>query len=417
MTKDKTFTFINYKRLAEIIKTAEKHIVYAAPGLAETTAQVIADFSKKSEKISLRVILDTDAEAIRLGFGDFSGIKVLTDRNIEIRKAEGLRIAVLIADEDAWIFSPTPEIIFEQPTEQTDNAIRVNKEFALEILQSIAPDISLVENILDLSIIPETLEPEIGGETITTAEIEKIDKSLKENPPQKFDAARKVRVYQGYFQFIELHLTGCRLTSHTINIPKFLLNIAEDNNFRNRINSTCRLVDDTSEFSHKIKDIETSVAAVRKNFTRPLGKNFGVVILRKVRVEFEAEIKKIQDDLKKLSEKIESSLQEEIDKNCNKLIEMLLPIVVKNPPKELTGQLISDVNEENARKFIESALDKVIPQAEKLIGEMELEYFYKDVTFESLNNPDFIKAIEEKYPYNNFAKLYSEEETIGERNL
>lgn len=245
VSETKTFTFINHQLIAQIIQSADKHIVYAAPGIAETVAQAIEQFSRKSEKVSLRVVVDTDAEAIRLGFGDFSGINFLTEKKIEIRQAKGLRIAVLIADENAWIYSPTPEIIFEQPTAATSNAIRVNKDFALEILQSIAPDISLVENILDASIIPATLQPEIGGEIITGEDIVKIDASLKENPPQKFDAARKVRVYQGYFQF--------------------------------------------------------------------------------------------------------------------------------------------------------------------------LEYFYKDVTFESLNDKNFIKAIEEKYPFNNFAKLYSEEQTMGKR--
>lgn len=46
---------------------------------------------------------------------------------------------------------------------------------------------------------------------------------------------------------------------------------------------------------------------------------------------------------------------------------------------------------------------------------MKLNCNYKDVTFDTLNDEDFVKAIEARYPYNNFTKLYSEQETIGQR--
>ena len=46
---------------------------------------------------------------------------------------------------------------------------------------------------------------------------------------------------------------------------------------------------------------------------------------------------------------------------------------------------------------------------------MKLECYYKDVTFESLKDKNFIEAIEKQFPYNDFDKLYSEEETIGQR--
>ena len=413
----KTFTFINNEKLCDIVESARNHIIYAAPSISEAVAKSLCDFKEKNSDAALRVIIDADAEAFRLGFGEPAGLVLLTEKQIDVRRAEGLRIGVFVADEDAWVYSPTPEIIFTQPTFDINNAIQVSVLFAEQILLSVAPDVRVTpeEDILNESFIAADLTPEIGSIKLESRDIEKIEKDLKENPPQKFDAARKVRVYQGYFQFVELHLTGCQLTRHTINIPKSLLNIAEDNDFRNRIKSTCRLVDDTGDFSRKIKDIESQVADVRKHFTRPLGKNYGVVILRKVRNEFEAEIEKIRGDLKKLSEEVKESLQKEIDNSHSNLIKMLLPNVVSNPPKKLTAQLWEEVTEDNAQRFIEKEIAREIPTTDKLIGEMKLEYYYKDVTFESLNDENFIKAIEEKYPYNNFAKLYSEEETMGKK--
>ena len=413
----KTFTFINDEKLCEIIESAQKHIIYAAPSISEVVAKSLCNFTANNPFAALRVIIDADAEAFRLGFGEQAGLVLLANQKVDVRCAEGLRVAVLVADEQAWVYSPTPEIIFTQPTAEIFNAIKVNVEFAKQILLSVAPDIQVVEdeNILDEGFIAADTVPEIGTIKLESKHIEKIEKELEENPPQKFDAARKVRVYQGYFQFIELHLTGCQLNRHTINIPKSLLNIAENSDLRDRVNSTCKLIDDTSEFSRQIKDIGRQVAEIRKHFTRPLGGNYGTVILRKAREEFEKEIEDIRNTLKTLSESIKESLQKEIDNSRENLIKMLLPNILENPPRQFTVQLFEEISEDNARKFIETELNKAIPATEKLIGEMKLAYYYKDVTFESLNDKEFIEAIEKSYPYNNFEKLYLEEETIGKR--
>lgn len=413
----KTFTFINNERLREIIEAASQHIIYAAPSIPESVAEFLCEFVERNEDTALRVIVDSNAEAFRLGFGELPGLTLLANRHVDIRRAEGLRIAVLIADENAWVYSPTPEIIFEQPTRNISNAIQVSVEFADQILLSIAPDMRLksADEALSQSIIAEELTPEIGVEGLTAQNLLMIEQELKENPPQRFDATRKVRVYQGYFQFVELSLTGCRLASHTLNIPTSLLNIAEDSDLKNRIRSTCRLVDGTSVFSGKLKGIETKVKKLRDDYLRSLGKRYGSVILRKQRDEFDSHVAAIQEELKKLRSNIKEELGKEIQSSREKLIEMLLPGFMSQPPQRLISELFGDLDEKVARQFIGDELDGEIPDVDKLIGEMNLHCDYKDVTFEMLNDANFIKAIEDKYKHNDFAKLYSEQETIGQR--
>src|SRR3982751_1431598 len=111
----KTFTFINNEKLCEIIEDASQHIIYAAPSIAASVAQSLCGFAERNTDAALRVIVDANAEAFRLGFGEQAGLTFLADKRIDIRRATGLRIAVLVADENAWVYSPTPEIIFEQP--------------------------------------------------------------------------------------------------------------------------------------------------------------------------------------------------------------------------------------------------------------------------------------------------------------
>jgi hypothetical protein len=415
MPESRTFTFINNEKLCTIIESAERHIIYAAPSVAESVAEALCRFGE-GEDVSLRAIMDADPEAFRLGFGEPSGLKLLVESQIDIRRAAGLRIGVLVADEDAWVFSPTPEIIFEQPSSEINNAIQVSVEFAEQIMLSIAPDIYLksTDEVLDESIIADD-PPEIGAEPINPQDLAKIDQELKENPPQKFDASRKVRVYQGYFQFVELSLTGCRLSAHTVSIPTSLLNIAEDGDLRDRVRSTCKLIDDTSEFSKKVKVIEDKVKQLRNDYLKSLGPRYGSVILRKRREAFDKEVKAIQEELKMVSETVKEDIEREIDNSREKLVKMLTPGFMQNPSKKLVNELVTDVDEATATDFIGEELDKEIPAVDDLVGEMALNCDYKDVTFEMLNDKAFIEAIQRKYERINFPKLYREEQTIGER--
>jgi hypothetical protein len=222
-------------------------------------------------------------------------------------------------------------------------------------------------------------------------------------------------VYQGYIQFVQLSLTGCRLASHTINIPNSLLNITEDSDLKSRIRSTCRLVDDTSAFSRNVKAIEAKVKKLRDDFVKPLGKRYGSVILRKLRPEFDKRVSALREELELLSKAVKVELGNEINSSREQLVAMLLPGLMKNPPQKLLSELQSGLNEGIAKEFIGEELDREIPEVERLIGEMQLNCDYKDVTFDMLTDKAFIDAIEEKYKRANFSKLYSEQETLGQR--
>lgn len=415
MKSNETFTFINHQRLAEIVENADKRIVYAAPGIAAIVARAMVGFAERCEKSRLRVILDTNPEAIRLGFGEFEGIKTLIDAGIEIRKATNLRIAVVLADDHAWVFSPTSEFIFNQPTYGVSNALAVNQSFALEVLQAMAPDVAVTEDILEEPVLSDSKEAEIGRQSVSMEEIKKIDSSLKENPPQRFDAARRVRVYQGLISFIEITLEGYRIATHTLKIPTTLLGISQDRVVSERINATYRLIDRDSQLSGGAAEIERKLQEIRRDFTASLGKKYGVVILRRNIPLFEKAIQELRSDLSAFSKKVEQMLDAEISATLDRLVALFVPLVLENPPKALQYQSIGDLDEKTARRFVVYELGQVLPNAKSLVNRMRLDYYFKDVTFSSLNDPEFKRAVEEKFRLINFSKLYDEEETLGQK--
>ena len=127
-----------------------------------------------------------------------------------------------------------------------------------------------------------------------------------------------------------------------------------------RVRSTCRLVDDTSEFSRKVKIVEDKVKKLRDDFIKPLGKRYGSVILRKQRNEFDKQVALIQEDLKRLSETVKEELGKEISSSREKLIAMLLPGLMKAPPQKLKSQLFGELDEMlNDAEFIKAVESKL----------------------------------------------------------
>jgi hypothetical protein len=75
----KTFTFINNEKLCVISEAASRHVIYAAPSIAESVAKALCQFAERNENAALRVIVDANAESFRLGFGEQAGLALLVE--------------------------------------------------------------------------------------------------------------------------------------------------------------------------------------------------------------------------------------------------------------------------------------------------------------------------------------------------
>lgn len=412
----KTFSYMNTDRLTERIASASRYVIYAAPSVAIEPAKALVDRSRNAVK--LHVVLDVDAEPMRLGLGDPQGLPYLFDNGIEIHKAHGLRIGVLVVDDEAWVYSPTPEIILTQPDASLSNAVKVSTDFALEMIPAVAPAIAEELNILDASVIdqPVSAEPEIGRTVATKEEVREVKESIASNPPVKFDHERHLRVYKSLFQFIKIEYSGGHITGRTIKIPSSLHSIAaEDSDLRDRIRSTCRLVDAHSPFTKNLRGLRQKVHRLRTDYACPLGKRYGSIILRRIRPEVDEKVEQLRNEIKSLSESIETSLQEAIDDNRKKLVEMLLPGVKNNPPIYLRARAAHGITDETAREYVEKELDQEIPDAKSLITKMQLHCDYKDITYEMLTDKGFVDLVKKKFRLD-IETLHSEETAAGERS-
>ena len=119
--------------------------------------------------------------------------------------------------------------------------------------------------------------------------------------------------------------------------------------------------------------------------------------------------------MKTHQETVEKELQGQLDESRKQIMDYYVPRVVQSPPDAMRGQFLK-FSEGGAKIWLDGELDRVFPKADALIQRMQLEVRYKDVTFETLNQKDFLEAVKEAFPGIDWDKAYKEFRAAGEKD-
>jgi hypothetical protein len=219
--------------------------------------------------------------------------------------------------------------------------------------------------------------------------------NLKNDPPLKFDVTQKIRVFNTLFEFVELELNGMSLGKKKVNIPSELLGLAGDQEDRDLLNSTCNLIDATSDLSGK--DLMKARQKIDDDYLTSLP-GYGKVILRSNKENFLKKIEEFRARIDDHKKKVEQKLEEEIEAKRQKLLDGLLPAVVANPPKSWVKAYPPDQHDGIVRQRLDDELKKAFGKVETIVGAMEVKVLFKGVTHELLSDADFLSVASEKLP-------------------
>lgn len=211
------FQMVTDESLAAQIGKAQRRIVFVAPGVTKGVATaLVAAYKRKPDSVT--VILDSNEEAYRIGFGDPEGLKLLheytSDEGIPLRLQAGIRIGLAVLDETLTIWAPTPKAVEAERKEEEPNAIVLGATAADTLHQAVGGGTSSV---------PQA-QAEIGKCLIPPEDTEKTVNGLAANPPAPFDLSQKTRVFSTKFQFVEFEVRGAEWTQRSIKISSLLLN-------------------------------------------------------------------------------------------------------------------------------------------------------------------------------------------------
>lgn len=400
MSEATAITTIDDVYLCQIIQNIKRRLVYMTPGMSDQVAEAVCRKWDELPPEAINVILDVDPEVCRMGFGTIGALKKLNDQarkhGSAINEQPGVRIALLIADDMTLFYAPTPLLIEGgSDTQVRSNAVKLNL-----VPTDIAKDMGL-ENAGEGAT--------VGTKPVSPAKIMETSNDLVRNPPMKFDIARKVRVFNAQIEFVEFELRGHQIGKRKVNIPSDLLGLAKDDKTKKLLHSSFQLIDD-EDAKISGEEITEHKEKIANDFLVNLP-NFGNVILRSKKEEFETAVDELKKHIEAFQKELEAKLQKAIDKNRIALVSALAPAVIAQTPERWEKFLPPTPSEDDIRQVLDCELTDHFGTAERNLKKIDVSLIFKGITYETLNDPDFIKTVKKRMP---ILKLYEEYEAAKE---
>lgn len=402
-----------------MFRRARHSACFIGPGVQTEVATALAEVASRLGPHAVAVSLDVDERVLRMGYGSLEGIEILRAAGIPVEHVPGLRVALIVADAEGYVMTPTARYLESEPTlETTPNAVRMSGEQLAEALARLSPVAKAIA--VAQATDPEekariaALPADVKSEELSSAAFERVQKRIEEAPPVRFDLARQVRVFEPYLQYVELSLTGAAIQRHKLTIPAPIQRLGGSSELEGRLRTTFDLIERGGALSSKRLDDELS--EIRKNFTPSLGKVHGRVVLKSAKPYLAKRLEEFKARLSEHKNTVANALQKQLDDSRKQIVAYYLPIAKAKPPDALRGRLLSqEISEDQVRAWLDSELDADFPLADSLIKEMELHVSYKDVTFETLQGEDFVDAVKGAFPDIDWDRAYKEFLAVGEK--
>lgn len=420
MSLSTLFTDFSSNRIAELIWRASSRVLYAAPGIHDGPAVALVKLKERSLPPELTISLDFDERTLRMGYGSLTAVELLRKASIELAHYPGFRSGILIVDERGWIFSPVAHYLEDEPqSDETPNAIELSpaqvEAFAIRFCPASRQQAIKEAATPEVAAQVAELPLELGAVQVKDVYFEEVKKAIETAPPVKFDVVRQVRVFEPYLQYVEIKLTGAAIQKHKVRIPADIQKLGSSKDLKGRLRTTFDLIEKSSSLSSKA--LEDDLNEIRKNLTPSLGKNHGRVVLKNGKPRLEQRIAELNSKLEKHQETVRETLQIKLTMSREQVVEYYLPLAMKNPPDAAFGQSLSgDPTESQLRKWLDRRLTNIFPDADHLIHKMTLDVSFKDVTFETLNRPDFLESVKDAFPDVDWDKAYKEFRAAGEKH-
>ncbi len=379
-------TVADDRTIVTLIHSASRRVIFMAPGVSKPVGRALARQWRLLGAERVNVIVDVDAEICRLGYGEIEALKELEEEagrlGAMVLSQPGLRIGLVIADDQTLIYSPTPLLIEAAPEKSRDkvkpNAVHIG-----------LPPADLER---DLGGGPEGLaERAIGLDKADRASINESSEDLKRNPPQQFDISRKVRVFNTQFEFVELSITNAAIERRVLTLPNDLLGIDRGNPLNGAFRAKLQLIDpDSSVSGRRLNDLKTRI--IREYCTHIPG--YGLVVLRGDKGDLVEAVLDLRKAAAGFERHVRERLREELDQRVESLVETLLPLFLTNPPEALYERL----SHQDPRELLKETVQKAIDRMKSSVRPISVHLVFKAVTYELLNDPQFIAGMRERLP-------------------
>jgi len=123
---------------------------------------------------------------------------------------------------------------------------------------------------------------------------------------------------------------------------------------------------------------------------------FGTVILRSNKADFQVAVRTLERYVKRFQRLLKKKLQNAIETNREVLTVALLPSVLRNPPARWNRYLGERPRVHDIERMLREELTEAFGCSDDLFEAMKVKALFKGVTYESLNDPEFMRLASEK---------------------
>ena len=334
----RTFTTATDDSLIALIDGAKDRLAVIAPGLTTAVAKALAARMTESPTLPLTVILDADAEVYRMGYGDVAALEIIREasRNemFELREQPGVRIGMVIADDRTMVYAPVSRNVEAgSTTEHKPNAIMLDGG----ITEKLAAATGAADGKIEVGV--TDMEPE---------RVAQMEADLETNPPTPFDLTRKLRVFTAAAEFVELKVSNYKLSKRRVTLPEEFVSV-DDAALKERISGQIRAPlggigtqkvtiviegEDDGELQVDEAFIEKERKEIEDQLTYVLPKK-GRVILKRDRADFDRQIERLKQILKKYQGVLRASMNTAREDFKNQMLEEFKERWKSRPPSFL----------------------------------------------------------------------------------
>jgi hypothetical protein len=393
----RTFAVASDEALVELIACARSRLVVIAPAMTEAVADAISLRFDGLGQLSVTIILDSDPEVYRLGFGDQDALKAIRAASanslFDLREQPGVRIGVVIADDTTMIYSPVSRNIEAGSTSvEKPNAIVLTGSAADRIATAAGTDTG-----------EETQNPEVGFKALEPAKVQEMLSNLKANPPKPFDITRKLNVFSSKVQYVDFSASNYRLMARQIPLPPELVDVADDD-LKKSITGRIRapfdgigrldvtLDHDGKSETLKIDDdwLKRERKRIEDEYTFQIN-NFGRVILYSDRDAFDKTTTRFKSIVEKYQTALQAALKQSQSAFEQRIVDEFSSRWEQNPPKHFERWGI-DATRENIRDELQRLAQEIFESAISF-DEPKVKILYKNVAPENLRESAFLDVL------------------------
>ncbi|WP_028453819.1 hypothetical protein [Chitinilyticum aquatile] len=414
------FAIANDASLGAAIRSCQNRLVYIAPGITATLAAAIDELLQRAEPPAITVIIDTDPEVCRLGYGTEKGLKLLhravKERHMVLRTQPGIRLGVLMSDEQCWVYTPTPLLIEAgSDREGQPNAMLLgNPDLIHAVAMATGADGFAEEDI------PLPGQAEIGRCSATESAIQETLQDLQQLPPKPYNLARIERVYTSKLQYVEMEVSGYKLSARRVQVPNDLL-VGNDKILEERLHNSFALLEGKESLLVEIaaenprtglpvlddagnpkmvvyseKQIDEDRKAIAKDFLTTIP-GYGQLISRARREAFDVRINWFKNRIEAYRDSVFRRLDEAVKQSVDELVEALLPTIKRAPPERLLKNCLAhEPTDQDLREALKDELHGVFKTGEKFFVP-SVKVIFKDLTYETIQDELFRQYVEASF--------------------